>query len=259
MAGTEHSTALNCDFKKCRCWEELLEKCFCNSSAHYVLQMSYIWTTENFVSLFCNLDSVLHLLLPPTRFLCQFWHIWKSFRPPFENLSVLCTRHTPKISQGWIILLCQPTVKLEGMREELGNPYPTGSFFQGGKGWKGLSGALWLLKGFFQLSLCIGILSLRFPWKSWGYREEVGVLSDLLTISFFMKWISEAAVVIRITLATPGLLWQVGAGRVQWWQTSTSSWELCPLLRSQCSIAPSKTELESRERGGFLKSSSSMW
>lgn len=92
-AGTEHSAALNCDFKKCRCWEELLEKCFGNSSAQYELQMSCIWTTENLVS-FCNLDSVLHLLLPPVRFLCQSG----TFESPSDlhvvwapNLSAVCT------------------------------------------------------------------------------------------------------------------------------------------------------------------------
>lgn len=87
-AGTEHSVALNCDLRKCRCWEELLEECFCNSSAQHELHLNY-WKLS-----FCNLDSVLHVLLPPVGFLCQtgtseslsdLHLVW----PP--NLSAVCT------------------------------------------------------------------------------------------------------------------------------------------------------------------------
>lgn len=172
-AGTEHSAALNCDFKKCRCWEEPLEECFCNSSAQYELQMSCIWTTENFVSLFCNLDAVLHLLLPPVRFL-SVWHIWKPFRLPFgltSKAGCCVHRQAPNISQGWVVLFCPPTMK-PGNGRRTGEPSPPWFLFPGWKGWKGLSGALHLVQRFLpaealhrhpQSEVPLGILDLQ--WK----------------------------------------------------------------------------------------------
>lgn len=173
-AGTEHSAALNCDFKKCRCWEEPLEECFCNSSAQYELQMSCIWTTENFVSLFCNLDAVLHLLLPPVRFLCQsgtfeslsdLHLVW----PP--KLGAVCTDKPQTSHKAGLSSSVHQLWNL-GMGEELGSPYPPWFLFPGWKDWKGLSGALHLVQRFLpaealhrhpQSEVPLGILDLQ--WK----------------------------------------------------------------------------------------------
>lgn len=64
------------------------------------------------------------------------------------------------MSQGWVI--CQPTVKLGAMREDLGNLCPSGSFFRCEKAEKGFLEPWPWLKGFFWLRLCIGTHNLRF-------------------------------------------------------------------------------------------------
>lgn len=171
MAGTEHSAALNFDFNKCRCWEELLEKCFCDSSAQYVLQMNCIWTTEYFVGLFCNLDPVLHLLLPLTRFWCQFG-LFECLLDHNLKTQVWCAQDMPQKSHKAGFSFSVNHVKRGGMREELRNPYLNGSFFLGEKAEKVFLEPCSFFKGFLQLMVCIGTCSLSFLLEILGLQRR---------------------------------------------------------------------------------------
>lgn len=172
------------------------------------------------LSLFCNLDSFLHLLLPPTRFWCQFWHIWKPFRPPFENQCGVPVAHPKNLTRLDFPLLSTNC-------ETWGNPYPTGSFFAGWKGWKGLSEALWLVQRFLPDESLHRHSQSEVPLGNPAVTgKSRGGIRPADHTQFFTRWVREAAAVIRVTLATYGLLWQVGAGRVQRWQASISPWEL---------------------------------
>lgn len=186
--------------------------------------MSCIWTTENFVSLFCNLDAVLHLLLPPVRFLCQsgtfeslsdLHLVW----PP--KLGAVCTDKPQTSHKAGLSSSVHQLWNL-GMGEEPGSPYPPGFFSQGEKAEKGFLELYIWFKGFSQLRLCTGIRSLRFLLEFQicsGSRAVVRPAGHIPPHEVH-KW---GCCGQQGHLGHP---WGLVAGRVHRWQTSTNPQEL---------------------------------